>query len=162
MNENKMAIAIPAEVLTDLITKLNAIHLAIAPYIVPLTVEERKTMLKMNDKTEAFVRKVGDYTVHNPEFVPSYMNADDFKMNFDNVFGIDPVLSLVSQLFNNLSDTAMTNGSGALGNALIYYNNVKQADKLGVTNARAIYQDLQQRFPGRPKKETIKKSEQAA
>lgn len=36
---------------------------------------------------------------------------------------------------------------------LAFYQNVKQAARRGVNGAEAIYADLQQRFPGRPRVE---------
>jgi hypothetical protein len=50
----------------------------------------------------------------------------------------------------------MLAGSEAYIAALAYYNSVKQAAKMNVPGARAIYDDLSKRFPGRPKLDTAK------
>lgn len=38
---------------------------------------------------------------------------------------------------------------------LAFYQNVKQAAKRGVAGATTIYDDLKERFPGRPRKEPV-------
>jgi hypothetical protein len=150
-NENKSTTAIPAIVIGEITALLNQISAAIQPYVTPLTNEERKTMYKMSDKSQAFVQKVSSYVDSNPQFVPSFLNVGDFVIDFQNNAGLNPVDKLAQQLSNNINDTMMVSGSEAFRSALMYYNNVKQADKNGISNARSIYEDLQKRFPGRPK-----------
>jgi len=49
-------------------------------------------------------------------------------------------------LCDNLPDTEMLSGSEAYVAALTYYNSVKQAAKMNVPSAKAIYEDLRKRF----------------
>lgn len=150
-NENKSFIAIPPTVFEEITTLLNQINTTLEPYVTPLTNQQRKKIYKMSDKSQAFVQKVNSYVESNPQFVPSFLNVGDFVIDFKNNAGLSPIDKLVEQLSNNLNDTAMVSGSEAMKSALMYYNNVKQADKNGVSNARSIYEDLQKRFPGRSK-----------
>ena len=150
-NENRSNVQIPSEVITtvtDLIQQANA---ALAPYVTPLTNEQRKSMLKMSDKTLAFVQKSVAYADTNPEFVPPYMNVGELQIDFANAMQLDGVFRLAEQLCNNLNDSEMVAGSEAYHTALMYYNTVKQGDKNGIAAARSIYEDLQKRFPGRTK-----------
>ncbi len=124
----------------------------LAPYIVPLTTEEREQIPKTSDKTIAFVTKTFDYTGTNPEFVPNFMNTAEFKTDVDNYNTLKPLLTQANQLVNNIQDTAMISGSEAFISALQYYNFVKQGEKNNVQNAKAIYEDLAVRFPGTRKK----------
>jgi hypothetical protein len=150
-NENRSMVAIPATVTDQITSLLNQANAALEPYVTSLTNEERKTIFKMSDKSQAFVQKVDTYTDTNPQFVPSFLNVEDLKIDFNNNAAIAPVLKLAEQLYYNLNDTGMVAGSEAFKGSLMYYNNVKQADKNGISNARSIYEDLQKRFPGRPK-----------
>lgn len=153
-NDNKSIVAIPAAVITQITDLLNQASAALQPYVTALTLEERKTIAKMSDKTQAFVQKVVGYTVSNPEFIPAFMDAKDLGIDWGNVSALDPVLKIAEQLADNLNDTEMVAGSEAFLSALMYYNGVKQGDKGGIASARSIYEDLQKRFPGRPKKHT--------
>lgn len=148
-NENKSNVAIPATVIDQVTNLLNQINTTLAPYITPLTNEERRAILKMSDKTEAFVDKTKGYLVSNPEFIPSFLNTGDFEIDYQNNTLMNPVLKTATQLANNLNDTVMVSGSEAYKGSLMYYNNVKQGDKNGVANARTIYEDLKKRFPGK-------------
>ena len=56
------------------------------------------------------------------------------------------VFRLVQQLDDGLDDTAMMAGVESYINALSYYNAVKQAAKMNVPGAKAIYEDLSKRF----------------
>jgi hypothetical protein len=52
-------------------------------------------------------------------------------------------------ILTEVDDMATIAGSEALSSILSYYNNVKDAAKKGVPGAKAIYDDLAKRFPGR-------------
>jgi hypothetical protein len=150
---NLNVLPIPDEVITNVNNLLQQIEAALQPYIVTLTDEERKTIAKVSDKTVAFVTKVNDYSTTNPQFVPAFMNAGDLAIDVENYQKLNPVLRMVQQIADQVSDTAMVAGSEAYIASLMYYGSVKSADKNKVADARAIYEDLSKRFPGRPKKE---------
>jgi len=63
-----------------------------------------------------------------------------------------PLLRTVKQLCDGLDDTIMEAGAESYVNALSYYNSVKQAAKMNVPGAKAIYDDLQKRFERKSKK----------
>lgn len=155
--QNTIAVQIPADKLKDLMDKLTAIQTELQPYVVSLTAEERRTLLKMSDKTIAFVSKVQEYTKTNGQFVPGFMSTADFDTDIKAVDDLTPLLKLAEQISDNISDTVMLSGSEAYVAALMYYNAIKQADKNGIPDARTIYADLQQRFPGRPSRKTEEK-----
>lgn len=154
-NENKSNVAIPEAVIANITDLLNQANTALQPYVTALTNEERRAMPKMSDKSQAFVEKIVGYSVSNPEFIPAYMNAADLAIDFANSSGLGPVLRIAEQLSNNLNDTEMVAGSEAFVSSLMFYNNVKQADKNGVPDARSIHEDLQKRFPGRRRSEPV-------
>lgn len=151
-HENRSATLIPQNVIDEITKNLQSIQAALLPYSISLTDYERKTMGKMGDKTVAFVQKVADYLNTNSNFAPSYMDKEELQNDVKNALNLEPVLKLAEQVYNNLSDTSMVCGSEAYTSSLMYYNNVRQANKDGAAHARQIYDDLAQRFPGRPKK----------
>jgi len=63
---------------------------------------------------------------------------------------------VLTQLYNGLDDTTMEAGAESYVNALSYYNSVKQAAKMNIPGAKAIYDDLKKRFAGNgPKKSEL-------
>lgn len=151
---NRVSAEIPAAVVTEAMQKLMEVTQLLKPYLQALTVEERRVLAKMSDKTIAFVTKTEGYSVTNPEFAPSFMEVPEFGKDIHLVQEIKPLLDVCEQLASNLDDTSMLGGSEAYMAALLYYGSVKMAAKTGQTGAKPIYDDLSMRFPG-PKKKVV-------
>src|SRR5690554_3399696 len=150
---NSISIQIPPADLQAVTDALAAIQTTLSPYLKALKPEERRKLLKMNDRTEPFVSKVMDYSATSPQFVPPYMEMQEIEYDWEAVQQLIPVLRAVSQLQSNLSDTVMLAGSESYVAALSYYNSVKMAAKMNVPDAKVIYEDLRKRFerPSRAK-----------
>jgi hypothetical protein len=149
MLPNLSNVAIPQQVADDVTTKLNEIKTALAPYMITLADGERGDMLRLSDKSEAFLSKVVNYTESNPEFIPAYLDKADLMIDVNNCKLLDPLTKLAQQLCDSLNDTRIVAGNEAFLESLAYYNNIKLAGKSGIGNAGTIYEDLSQRFPGR-------------
>lgn len=153
--KNQIAIVIPAADLANINNLVAQLKTAIAPYIHALTADEIKGMLKMGDKTVAFVDKVKDYTVSNPEFIPTdMMSVADFNIDVEALKTLAPVAKNINQISADLQDTLILCGNEAFVPALMYYGNIKFKASNGVASAKPIYEDLKKRFPGRGPKTT--------
>ena len=150
--KNQLSISIPEKTIAAVLKNLQDCKELLQPYLLALTPEERHSILKMGDKTVATVLKTKDYVVTNPQFVPSYMNAEEFVADANVVNQLTPITNLATQLSRNVEDTVMVAGSEALQEALLYYGQVKEAASKGVPSAGPIYEDLKQRFAKKPKK----------
>ena len=76
--KNQVSIEITDAMIADVTEKLNAVRTAIASVLVTnLTPTERMNMLKMGDKTLAFVRRALNFAAQNPALVPSYLNLEE-------------------------------------------------------------------------------------
>ncbi|MDQ2793937.1 MAG: hypothetical protein M3Y12_08015 [Bacteroidota bacterium] len=139
---------IPAKVLTDVQQHLDAIKAALAPYLLSLTPDERKTMLRMADKTVAFVTKTADYATNTPTFVPAFVDLDELRQDVAGVNALTPLRQQLEQLALDTDSTVMVAGSEAYTNALIVYGNIKFMAKNKQPGAQAAYDELSQRFPG--------------
>jgi len=76
---NLISTQIPEEALTNSLTAVKTISDNLKPYLKPLTAEDRKTLAKMNDKTQPFVEKTLNYAEVNSQFVPPYVNISELK-----------------------------------------------------------------------------------
>ena len=145
-NENVVSIQISPEDLKRVAAAFAEIDAVLKPYIIALKPEERKTMLKMGDKSVPFVEKVIEYIVSNPEFVPVYMDTKALNIDFQAVSDLNTMMRPAERIYTGLNDTILLSGSEAYNNALTYYNSVKEAAKKNVPNAKTIYDDLSKRF----------------
>lgn len=119
------------------------------PFLVNLTMEERRQLNKMSDKTIAFDQKCAAYMVSRPELVPSFVVVAELTKDRVLMNDLNDIARELSQVAEGVDDTAMLAGSEAYMSDLSFYQNVRQAAQRGVVGADAIYSDLKQRFPGR-------------
>ncbi len=144
--QNQISIVIPQAIIDTVTEKLKECKEALAPYLQGLTMQEREDLFKMGDKTVATVQKTKAYVVSNPEFVPNYKDKVEFLKDEAVVSQLNPIVNLSKQLSSDADDTMMLAGSEALQNAMLYYGQVREAHSKGVPTAKAIYEDLSERF----------------
>lgn len=147
--KNQISVEIPQNVLDEVSQKLQDCKTLLAPYLIALTADEKKSIFKMGDKTVATVQKVKSYLETNPEFAPAYMEKSEFLKDEAVVSGLSPIYNLAEQLSSDLDDTIMLAGSEALAASLLYYGTTKEAASKGVATAKPIYEDLSKRFSKR-------------
>ena len=142
--------AMTAAMLSAVQAKIDEVKGILAPFIISLTPEERRERLKLGDKTLAFAEKSFAYAQANPALVPSYLEMEMFSIDMKDATGLRTLEISIQQLATGISDTIMVAGGEAYNESLIFYNAVKQAAKQNIPGAKAVYEDLQKRFPGRP------------
>jgi hypothetical protein len=147
--ENRVSIEIPEADLAAAKAARQQVQSILAPYVIALTPEQRKSIPKMSDGTEPFVEKVMAYAESNAQFLPPFVNLSEMQRDWLAVSGLIPLLRMVDQLQDTLGDTSMMAGSEVYVGALSYYNSVKQAAKVNAPDAKAIYEDLRKRFERR-------------
>ena len=167
MKENTHVQAIPPDVLEQAKTKLEEVLTLLDPYMLALTAAERKGLPKMGEKTIGFVEKAHDFAQQNPNLVPPYLEMAAFGTDFSDAHGLWTLHNLALQVEEGIADTEMTAGSEAYQAALVFYHSVKLAAAQDVHGAKAVYEELETRFPGGRRKagetetetvtETIKK-----
>jgi hypothetical protein len=114
---------------------------------VTLTAAERHEILKMGPKTLAFVEKAHEFAEKNPSLRPPYLNMQNFNDDFNDAHNLWGLLNTATQIVEMLSDTAMAAGSDAYHASLVFYNSVKVAAQQDIPGAKAVYEELQKRFP---------------
>jgi hypothetical protein len=152
MKNDRHKDVIPEATLKQVYDQIEAVKTALAPYTLALTPQERHAMLKMGDKSLAFVEKTHDYAGDNPAFVPGYLDMDGFDKDFGDAHGLWRLRTAIHQLDEMVEDTIMVAGSEAYHAALAVYHNVQAAANQDVPGAKAIYEDLKPHFPGGKKR----------
>lgn len=137
----------------EIAKKYDELH-KLCDFTVILTPDERSVLPIMGDKTVAFVEKSLEMAKSNPQLLPAYMNVPELESDLNLAKAISPIINNLESLLASLKDTALLAGSEAYSAALVFYNTVKAAQKNNVVGAEVLYNELKQRFPGRPR--TIK------
>lgn len=117
-----------------------------------LSAEERVELLKMGDKSVAFVTKALELASQNPALVPAYLDIVEAKKDFQLTQSLLPVRQQLETLLRAVEDVMMIAGSEAYDASLIYYNSVKGASRSNVPGAQAVWDELSPRFPRKARK----------
>ena len=149
---NLISFNIPEADLTEIRASINVLTTKLLPLLKTLSPEERQELPKMGLKTIGFVQKTLEHCLQNPDLVPPFLNVEELTNDVKAVETIRSLYQPLLQITEALSDTMTLSGSEAFGGSLMFYNSAKSAKKSKVQKAETIYNDLQARFPGRPRK----------
>jgi hypothetical protein len=153
MSSNVHNTSIPKELIEQALGKIDEAFELLHQRLYPLTPEDRQNLLKMGDKSLAFVEKTSELALINPQFRPSYFNLDDLNIDLADAVNLRTLSNRLQQFAREIDDTAMLAGSEAFTQALTFYNSVKQAARDNVPGAQPLFDELKKRFLiGRPKK----------
>lgn len=153
MEKSNISQGIPPEVLTLIEDHLKACRDAIAPYVIPMTAEERRTVYKAADGSEAFIEKGISYAQRFPQFVPGQLDVKQWVTFYTVMTGLMPVVQMANDLLTVMCDTKMSAGAGTMQGALCYYNSAHRAAIENVPSAKDIYTDMKKRYERKKKTE---------
>lgn len=126
------------------------------PFLVNLTMDERRKRFKMGDKSLAFVSNSLAVTQNNPEVVPASFDVGEFTRDYQLTVALAEVLGLLEQLTEQVDDTLMAVASESMTSSLLLYDYVKTAAK-HKPGLKSVADQLGERFKamgnGRPKAE---------
>jgi hypothetical protein len=129
---------------------LNTIE-AKLPFLVHLTVEERRKLFKMGNKSLAFVSNSLTAAQSNPEILPASFDLNEFLSDYQLATDLTDLHLSLQQLTEKVDDTLMAVSSEAMTSGLTVYDYVKTAAKQ-TPGLRAIADQLGERFKAfRPK-----------
>ena len=152
-SDNRVSIEVTAIQLTALSGALVGLENALAGLTTNLSEEDKKSLPKIGDKTLAFDEKCKAYMGERPDLLPGFTDTEEVQRDRDLVAALLPMLRRLAPIVSDLENTILLAYSDLYVADLAFYQNVKQAARRGVNGAEAIYADLQQRFPGRPRVE---------
>ena len=127
------------------------------PFLVILSPEERKGILKLGPKSVKFVSSVKQMAQANPGMVPPAYDAPEFVRDVVLGEALDEFAPQLSQLAEAVSDTRMVAGSEAMTTALLLYGVFKGGRKV-VPGLDGAVAEMGARFKRRPYKASKKGS----
>lgn len=128
MSQNLIDIDFTAEKLSAIDAALAALETAFNG-LIALTPDQRRSLTKMGDKSEAFCRQAVDVFGQHPDVLPRKFDLDGFRRDMAAIDAMRPRLSRLSRLEEKLRDTDTALGSDLMSNALEGYAVLKVAGK---------------------------------
>ncbi|MHC0064819.1 hypothetical protein ACWATR_18265 [Nostoc sp. UIC 10890] len=124
------------------------------PFLVTLSTEERRKLVKMGDKSLAFVNNSVTAAQSNREILPATFDVEELVRDYQLATALTELLISVQQLTEQVDDTLMAVGSEAMTSSLTVYDYVKTASKK-TPGLKIVAEQLGERFKaikGRPTK----------
>jgi hypothetical protein len=115
------------------------------PFLVHLTVEERRKLFKMGNKSLTFVSNSLTAAQSNPDILPASFNLTEFSSDYQLATSLTEVHLRLQQLTEKVDDTLMAVSSEAMNSSLTVYDYIKTAAK-NTPGLRAIADQLGERF----------------
>lgn len=150
-SDNRISLTITAAQKTAIVNAVTALKTALDGIITNLSVDERRSLPKIGDKSVAFDEKCAAYMASRPELVPSFLDTAEMTKDRQLVADLLPCFRELAPLCEGLEDTITLAQSDNMVGDLAFYQNVQAAAKRGVPGTDTILADLKTRFPGRPK-----------
>lgn len=155
MPYQNISATLSADALKDIKTAITTIQTQL-PFLISLTVEERRKRCKMGDKSLAFVSNSLNVTQNNPEILPASFNAAEFAKDYQLTVALTEILGLLEQLTEQVDDTLLAVGSESMSSSLLVYDYVKTAAR-HTPGLKSVSDQLGERFKAlgnrRPKPE---------
>jgi hypothetical protein len=153
-SDNRISLEITPAQKTAIVDAVTALKTALQGITINLTKDERQSLPKIGDKTLAFDEKCKAYMAARPELVPGFIDAAELAKDRKVIDDLLPCLREVAPIAEAIEDTITLAYSDIYVADLAFHANVKQAAKRGVPGTDTIYDDLRERFPGRPRAAT--------
>lgn len=101
------------------------------PFLIDLTIDERRSLPKMGDKSRAFVDQGLVLADQNPNILPRSFDIDEYRRDIQLAKQLEPVVLAMRQVMNRLEDSYIAVGSDAYSQTLLVYQAAKLAGKDG-------------------------------
>jgi hypothetical protein len=122
------------------------------PFLISLTLEERKALPKSGDRTRGFILNALEVAQHNDECLPRAFDTTEMQKDIKLIEELYPILMNLNQLQSMIADTYATANSEAYTAALRVYTAAKSNATL--PGMKTVVAELKQQFAHRNQKAT--------
>lgn len=142
INNARINVILSAEQVAAISTAMAALNAAL-PFLVSLTVEERRRLFKLGSRSEGFVREAASAAREYPEHLPSSLGLEALDRDLALRETLLPILQQVRTLYTKVNDTWMVAGADAMQTATAMYRVLKAHRGEGLDETIRV---LKQRF----------------
>jgi len=137
MTQNRIHLTLTSQYLEEQVDKALDTLDAFTQGMISLSPDERKSMTKMGDKSEAFCRLAIDVFKQNEKILPKTFDMESYLLDLASLDMLRARLVRLNRISQMLSDTEMALGSDLMVNSLEGYSYLKIAGKsLGLDDLR--------------------------
>ncbi|MEH1837358.1 MAG: hypothetical protein V7L20_00980 [Nostoc sp.] len=115
------------------------------PFLITLSTEERRKLVKMGDKSLAFVNNSITAAQSNREILPATFDVEELVQDYQLAAVLTELLISMQQLTEQVDDTLMAVGSEAMTSSLTVYDYVKTASRK-TPGLKTVAEQLGERF----------------
>lgn len=144
-----VSLSFTAEQLTAIDAALAELETQFSGLVGGLTVDQRKSLMKMGDKSEAFCRQTMSLLGQNPQLVPASVPVAQMQATFDALDELRPRWQRLERLHERIADTDMAAGASIMQTALQGYALLKVTGRN--QGLESLRETLGSRFAKRPK-----------
>jgi hypothetical protein len=119
------------------------------PFLVNLTPDQRRAMLKLGDKSVAFVNRASEVAAQNTGLLPAAFELAEWQKDADLLLALRSIEVALNPLSEAIDDTLMVVGSEAYVAALSAYQYLKAGNQAGQLDG--LLDELGRRFARRAK-----------
>jgi hypothetical protein len=115
------------------------------PFLITLSLDERRKLFKMGDKSLAFVNNSVAAAQSNRDILPASFDVEELVRDYQLATTLTELLTSMRQLTEQVDDTLLAVGSDAMTSSLTVYDYVKTAAKK-TPGLKTIAEQLGERF----------------
>ena len=145
MSYGNISAQISDETVNQVITLVQEID-KLLPFTINLSPDDMRALVTMGDKSIPFVDKSLELAKQNPEFVPKFMDVEEFTNDFDLTKQMRKIINVMMPLTEKIRDTFYAVGSEAFFQARVFYGSTKTAAKADVPGTDDIVKELGKRY----------------
>jgi hypothetical protein len=128
MTDNRISATLSQADQQAVLSAINTIREKL-PFLIDLTPEDRRTLLRMGDRSRGFVSQALEVASQNTDILPRSFDVEEMRKDVDLLNALSPVLLALAQLNELVEDTYIEVGSEAYTAALAVYQYLRAAGK---------------------------------
>jgi hypothetical protein len=128
MTDNRISASLSAADRQAVLDAINTIRQKL-PFLIDLSPEDRHTLPKMGDSSQAFVAQAIQVAEQNADILPRSFDVAEMRKDVDLLAALAPVRAALAQLSELVEDSYMAIGSEAYTAALLVYQYARAASK---------------------------------
>lgn len=125
------------------------------PFLINLSLEEKRRLAKISDKRLPFAQKVIEAAKQNPELIPQYINIQELIDDFELFNQLKTISLMINSLQEKIADTQTALGNEILTSSLMIYKSFKILSKSNVPGIDSVYENLFGMLKKRNRKKSI-------
>ncbi|MFJ1262370.1 hypothetical protein ACILDS_06695 [Capnocytophaga canis] len=154
-DKNLASVVFTAEELQELDEALQNIENVLKGKTFNLTPDERRQYGSIAEQNKLFVNKCKEFMEQYPQFVPSFLDKEEFDRDYQARQQIETRLIRLKTITEQLSDTKVLLDNDNYFNSITFYRNVKFLSGQNVPGIKTLYEQLKQFFKGGRKKADV-------